>query len=186
MMQEREGPRRSPSSSKSARATEGQELEAGEERVVELREEQLVANKKQENLGEVVIRTVVETAPAQLEVDAQRDEVEVVHEPVGEAVSERQAPWEEDGVTVIPVYEEQLVVTKRLMLRERVRVRRFSTTERQLFQETVKRERLTVEDPQHTGRVQETSQTDNARSAESEHDKEDPGFLTRLVGKALE
>ncbi|MBV8716543.1 MAG: DUF2382 domain-containing protein [Chloroflexi bacterium] len=166
---------------------EGEELRPGEERVVQLREEQLVAHKKLRDLGEIVIRTVVETMPAELQVEAQRDEVEIVHEPVGQAVSDRRGPWEEDGELIVPVYEEQLVVTKRLMLRERLRVRRVSTSERQLFQENVKRERLVIEDPQHTGRVREIAPTvtEHPENAE-QHETEDAGFLTRLVSKALE
>jgi len=56
----------------------------------------------------------------------------VEHQTVGQVVSERDEPWEEGDVLVIPMYEEQLVVTKRLVLRERIRVRRVGTTERQL------------------------------------------------------
>ena len=131
------------------------ELAPDEERVIELREEQLVANKQLRDLGEVIVRTEIDDLPARLEIDALREEVEVVHEPVGETVSERQNPWEEDGVFVVPVYEEQLVVSKRLVLRERLRVRRVRTTQRQQFEDTVKRERVVVEDPQQTGLVRE-------------------------------
>jgi uncharacterized protein (TIGR02271 family) len=157
----------------------------GEERVVELREEQLVANKELRDLGEVVVRTQTDTVPARLEVDAMREEVEVVHEPVGETVSERREPWEEDGVLVMPVYEEQLVVTRRLVLRERLRVRRIRTTERQLFEDTVRRERLVIEDPQQTGRVHEIYPTDETNQDAADQDA-DGNFLTRLFTKALE
>jgi uncharacterized protein (TIGR02271 family) len=160
---------------------EGEQPHPGDERVIDLREEQLLADKKLEQMGEIVVRKVVDQRPAELQVDALREELEVVHEAVGQSVSERQAPYEEDGVLVVPVYEEQLVVTKRLMLRERLRVRRISTTEHQVIQDTVKRERLVVEDPQGTGRVHEIHPED--KQGESE---EDPGFLTRLVTKALE
>ena len=67
----------------------------------------------------------------------------------------REAPWEEDGTYIIPVYEERLVLTKQLVLREYLRVERVPTTERQQFADTVRRERLVVEDPDHTGRVHE-------------------------------
>ena len=174
-----------------------EDLRAGEERVLELREEQLVANKQLREVGEILIRKEVDTAPARLEVDALREEVEVVHEPVGQSVSERREPWEEDGDLVVPVYEEQLVVTKRLVLRERLRVRRLRTTERQLFEQPVRRERLVVEDPQQTGLVRELYPTDEASSPETstapvdktEAPSEEPSdgnFLTKLVSRALE
>src|SRR4051794_29920509 len=100
------------------------ELGPGDERLIELREEQLVATKQLRDVGEVIVRTEVDSVPARLEVDALREEVEVVHEPVGRTVSEREEPREEDGVLIVPIYEEQLVVSKRLVLRERLRVRR--------------------------------------------------------------
>ena len=169
-----------------------EEFGPGEERVIELREEQLVARKERRDVGEVIIRTEVETAPARLEVEALREEVEVVHEPVGETVAERTDPWEEDGVLIVPVYEEQLVVTKRLVLRERLRVRRLRTTERQLFEDTLKRERLVVEDPQGADSrlVREIYPTDTAGAGGTEDahtgEASEGNFLTRLVTRALE
>jgi uncharacterized protein (TIGR02271 family) len=172
------------------RGSQAEELGPGEERVIELREEQLVANKQLRDLGEVVVRTEVESVPARLEVDALREEVEVVHEPVGQTVAERDDPWEEDGVLVVPIYEEQVVVSKRLVLRERLRVKRVRTTDRQLFEDTVRRERLVVEDPQHTRLVHEVYPTeDEARGPEADAttaEDADGTFLTRLVTKALE
>jgi len=165
-------------------------------RTLELREEQLVAHKNLRDLGEIEIRTEIEDIPARLEVDAYREEVLVEHESVGLVVSEREEPWEEDGTLIIPVYEEQLVVTKRLVLRERMHVRRVGTTERQLFQDTLRRERLVVEDPQHTGLVREQypvttevdDDDDDDHHADRDADRPDPGsgFLGNLVRKALE
>ncbi|MDQ6673913.1 MAG: YsnF/AvaK domain-containing protein [Chloroflexota bacterium] len=160
---------------------------------IELREEQLVANKHLQELGEIEVRTEVEEIPGRLEVDAYREEVLVEHEPVGQMVSEREKPWEEDGVLVIPIYEEQLVVTKRLMLKERMRVRRVGTTERQLFEDTLRRERLVVEDPRHTGLVREQYPTDRPeetprddRTPPDERSAPEGGFLEHLVRKAFE
>jgi len=160
---------------------------------LELREEQLIAHKDLRDLGEIEVFTEVEDVPGRLEVDAYREEVVVEHEAVGQTVSERDKPWEEDGVLIIPIYEEQLVVTKRLVLRERIRVRRVGTTERQLFQDTLRRERLVVEDPQATGMVRERypveeSDDDDVASvdAQTEEVKENGGFFEHLVRRALE
>lgn len=124
-------------------------------RTVDLREEQLIARKELRERGEIEVRTVIDEVPGRLEADAYREEVVIEHEPVGQMVSEREQPREEGGTLIVPVYEEQLVVTKRLVLKERIRVRRVGTTERQLFQETLRRERVVVEDPEHTGLVRE-------------------------------
>jgi uncharacterized protein (TIGR02271 family) len=173
----------------------GDELEAANlqiGRTLELREEQLVAHKTLRDVGDIDVRTVVEEVPGRLEVDAYREEVVVEHEAVGSVVSQRDDPWEEDGDTlVIPIYEEQLVVTKRLVLRERVRVRRIATTERQLYQDTLRRERLVVEDPQNTGLVRErypdsVEDADDDASGGHEPTTHQGGRLEHLGRKALE
>ena len=137
-------------------------LEEGE-RTLELREEQLIPHKEMREVGEVRVRTVVEEVPGRLEVDALREEVEVEHVPVGRVVSERVPPWEEDDVLYVPVYEEQLVMVKRLLLREHLKIRRVATTETQLFEDTLRRERVVVEDPGNTGLVHERFPTDTDR-----------------------
>jgi len=161
-------------------------------RTFELREEQLVAHKTLRDMGDIEVRTVVEEVPGRLEVDAYREEVVVEHETVDRVVSEREDPWEEDDDTlVIPIYEEQLVVSKRLVLRERLRVRRIGTTERQLYQDTLRRERLVIEDPQTTGLVRERypeSPEHAALDESASHEQMTPqgGLLQNLVRKALE
>ena len=160
-------------------------LDPDKTETLELREEQLIAHKELRDLGEIVVRTEVDDVPGRLEVDAYREEVFVEHEPVGEVVSERDKPWTEDNILIVPVYEEQLVVTKRLVLRERIRIRRVGTTERQLFEDTLRRERLVLEDPSNTGLVHEKYPT--AQSDEEIVDSpREGGFLEGLVRKALE
>jgi uncharacterized protein (TIGR02271 family) len=161
------------------------------EETLELREERLIAHKELREVGEVRVHTQIEEVPGRLEVDAYREEVEIEHEPVGQAVSERRHPWEEDGVLIVPVYEEQLVVSKRLILKERLRIRRIATTERQLFQDTLRQERLVVEDPDGTGLVHERYPTSDVDSepeapASTSDDESQPGFLEHIVRKALE
>jgi uncharacterized protein (TIGR02271 family) len=156
---------------------------------LELREEQLVAHKDLREVGEIEIRTQIDEIPGRLEVDAYREEVTIEHEPVGQAVTERREPWDEDGVLIVPVYEEQLVVSKRLVLRERMRIRRIGSTDRQLFQDTLRRERLVVEDPSDTGLVRVVYPTDTAADTAQEghaDDERGPGLLGNLVRKALE
>jgi uncharacterized protein (TIGR02271 family) len=154
---------------------------------LELREERLVAHKETRELGEIQVRTEVESVPGRLEVEAYREEVVIEHEPVGQVVTERVQPWEEEGTLVVPIYEERLVVSKRLVLREKIRVRRVGSTERQLFEDTLRRERLVVDDPNQTGRVREVYPADEeaAEAAEAEGDARS-GFFEGLVRKALE
>ena len=62
-----------------------------------------------------------------------QDHVEIRREPVGQVVTAVEDVRTEDGVTVVPVYEEVLVVERRLVLRERlhVSVQREATETRQ-------------------------------------------------------
>ena len=163
------------------------------ERTVELKEEELVPRKELREVGQAEIRTEVEEVPGRLQVEAYSEEVEVEHVPVGRVVTEKVAPWEEDGALIVPVYEEQLVVTKRLVLREHLRVRRLRTTETRLYEDTLRRERLVIDDPNRTGLVHERFPTDdgaaNQRSndrARNAPDHEEGGFLEKVVRKAFE
>ena len=130
--------------------------EAGDdERTMELREERLVPSAQWREAGEVVVRRVVEEVPASIELDATHEEIDLQRVPVGEVVDERRDPWMEDDLLVIPIYEEQLVVSRRLVLREQLRIRRIRVTEHKLFQDTLRQERVVVEDPNQTGQVHE-------------------------------
>ena len=51
----------------------------------------------------------------------------------------------EDGSMSIPVFEEQLVITKRLVVRERVIIRKHTVYEEQVVSADLRRERLEVE-----------------------------------------
>jgi uncharacterized protein (TIGR02271 family) len=157
-----------------------------------LHEERLVPHKELRTVGEIEVRTALEEFPGRLTVDAMREEVEIEHVPMGEAVKERVAPWDDDGVLVVPVYEEQLVVVKRLVMREQLRIRRVETSERRLFEDTLRRERVVVDDPQQTGLVHEgyADAADAAAQGEvvATSDGAEPaegGFLEHLVRRAL-
>jgi uncharacterized protein (TIGR02271 family) len=155
-------------------------------RRLELREEELVAHKELEEVGEVVVRTAVDEVPSRLEVEALREEVQIQHEPVGQVVSERREPWEEDDSLIVPLYEEQLVVVKRLVLREQIRVRRVKTTTHQAFDDTVRKDRLVVEDPSGTGRVRELMPTDDeAQDAPENEPGDQPGLVEKIVRRTL-
>jgi uncharacterized protein (TIGR02271 family) len=164
-----------------------------ERETMELREERLVAHKELEEAGRIHVQKVVEEVPRRLEVDAYYEEVDVEHVPIGRIVQEQAPPREEDGVYIMPVYEEQLVVVKRLLLKEEIRIRRRGATERRLFEETVRRERLAIDDPDHTGRVREhyaTERPDGEVVAgdvpPAEAEPEQPGFLESLGRKVFQ
>jgi uncharacterized protein (TIGR02271 family) len=118
----------------------GLEHENGEPRTLRLHREELIAKKEPRVVGYVEIGTTTEELPGRLEVEAARQEVQIEHVPVGREVSEREGPREDGGVLIVPVYEERLVVSKRLVLKEELHVRRIERRERHLFVDSLRRE----------------------------------------------
>ena len=149
-----------------------------EGRTIKLRQEELVAHKEMRHMGDIEVRTEVEEVPGRIEVEALREEIEVEHVPVGRVVAQREAPYHDGEVLIVPVYEEQLVVSKRLVLREELRMERLPSTELQVFEETLRRERLVVEDADHTGAVHERYPTEDPERHE--------GFLENLRRKVMQ
>jgi len=178
------------------RATEDT-LPAAEEDTLELREEELHVRRELREVGQAHLRTHVEEVPARLEVEAFAEEVEVEHVPIGRVVSERREPYQDGELLVVPIYEEQLVVTKRLILREELHVRRARSVRRELFEDTLRRERLEVDDPDDTGLIREryapgdpsgetVAETPATRTADAEREPEHVGPLSNLVRRVLQ
>jgi len=169
------------------------EVATEETTIMQLQEERLVARTELEETGRVRIHKEVEEVPRRLEVDAYYEDVDVEHVPIGRIVKEQESAREEDGVYIVPVYEEQLVVVKRLLLKEEIHIRRRGAKETRLFEETVRRERIVVEDPDRTGRVREHYATDRPEGdvaagdvPPDEVEPENPGLLEKLGRKVLQ
>jgi uncharacterized protein (TIGR02271 family) len=89
---------------------------------LELLEEQLRIDKRVVEIGRVLVETKVETRQQVVEALLQEEEVAVERVPVGRFVDEVPQIREENGVLIIPVVEEQVVVQVRLVLKEELRV----------------------------------------------------------------
>ncbi|PAX08078.1 DUF2382 domain-containing protein [Sphingomonas lenta] len=100
-----------------------------EREVIPLVQEDIIISKRQLETGRVRVRTEVQWHTEHARADLFRDHVEVERVPVGREV-ESVPPVREDGDTVvIPVVEEVLVVEKRLVLKEEVRLKRVRAVE---------------------------------------------------------
>ena len=95
-----------------------------QERTLPLVEETLVTQRRTVETGTVRVRTVMQQREEVARAEIYRQAVSVEHVPINREIDEVPAPWEDGDVLVIPVVEEILVVEKRLILREEVRVRR--------------------------------------------------------------
>jgi uncharacterized protein (TIGR02271 family) len=100
--------------------------------------------------GSMRIHTRVETVPSEITVEAGHDEVVVERVPVDRQVDAAPSPRQEGDTLVIPVVEEVLVVEKRLVVREEVRITRRRVTTAVPIRETVRREVVEVEEPAPT------------------------------------
>lgn len=118
----------------------------GDELRIPLAEERLVPIKRQVDLGELRIHKHVERHEEAVRQPVTRDDLQVERVPVGRQLDQPLEPWVDGDWLVIPIMEEVLVAEKRLMLTEEVRIRKRQLTEEQEVHETVRRERVELED----------------------------------------
>jgi uncharacterized protein (TIGR02271 family) len=92
--------------------------------VVPLHVEELAPVREEREIGAIRITTHIETAPADWEATVRRDNASVERIPVNQAVDAApEARWEGD-MLIVPVVEEEIVVSRRLVLREEIRITR--------------------------------------------------------------
>lgn len=116
---------------------------------VELRipiaEERLLLRKQEVETGRVRIRTEIDEHETIVREALRRTSVEVERVPMDVEVSEIPPVREEDGVTIIPVVRELLVVEKRLILTEEVRLRRTNSVEDHVEPVMLRTQRAVIE-----------------------------------------
>src|SRR5918995_306245 len=113
--------------------------------VIPLVEETVRVGKREVRGGTVRVRTVVDTVEELARAELHGEKVDVTRVPVDREIDRAPEIRTEDGVTIIPVVEEILVVEKRLFLKEELHVRRQQTTENVEVPVTVRRQRAVVE-----------------------------------------
>ena len=129
--------------------TSGSDLEDEDELRVQRTEEELAAGTREREAGQLKVRKRVRTDRETIEVPTRHEEVSVERVPAsGEAT---EAEIGEDEV-VVPVTEEEVVVGKRPVVKEEVRVRKDVVQDTETVEEDVRREEIEVEDETSTGR----------------------------------
>ena len=126
-----------------------EDLEDEDELRVKRSEEELAAGTREREAGSLRVRKRVRTDREQIEVPTRHEEVSVERVPAsGEAT---EAEIGEDEV-VVPVTEEEVVVGKRPVVKEEVRVRKDVVEDTETVEEDVRREEIEVEDETTTRR----------------------------------
>ena len=104
------------------RGTAGERKKSAREVSIPVSEEQLRVEKRKRKTGEVRVSKNVITEEKQVNVPVTREEVRVERVPSGRQASESDARFAREDVSV-PVMEEEVVVSKRPVVREEVRIR---------------------------------------------------------------
>jgi uncharacterized protein (TIGR02271 family) len=110
---------------------------------VQRTEEELAAGTREREAGELKVRKNVRTDRESVEVPTRHEEVSVERVPLSGEASEAQIG--EDEVNV-PVTEEEVVVSKRPVVKEEVRIRKDVVEDTEVVEEDVRREEIDVED----------------------------------------
>lgn len=95
--------------------------------------------------GSVRARTEVEVSPVRRVLDRDVEQADVERVAVDDEGDDGEVWYYEDGSVSIPVLEEELVVTKRMRVRERILVRKTTTTEEAVVEADLRRERVSID-----------------------------------------
>ncbi len=114
-------------------------------RAIPLAEETATLHRDTVVSGRVRVRTVVEWREDEVRSDLLTERVEVTTVPVGRVVHEPPRIRVEGDVTIVPVLEEQVVVERRLVLREEIHLRRIAETTPVTVPVALRRERAEIE-----------------------------------------
>jgi len=121
----------------------GDDLEDEDELRVQRTEEELAAGTRVREAGQLKVRKRVRTDREHIEVPTRHEEVSVERVPVEGEASEAEIGEEE---VVVPVTEEEVVVGKRPVVKEEVRIRKDVVEETEVVEEDVRREEIEVEE----------------------------------------
>jgi uncharacterized protein (TIGR02271 family) len=121
----------------------GSDLEDRDELRVQRTEEELVAGTREREAGQLKVRKRVRTDHEQIAVPTRHEEVSVERVPVSGEATEAEIG---DDEVVVPVTEEEVVVSKRPVVKEEVRIRKDVVEDTETVEEDVRREEVDVED----------------------------------------
>jgi uncharacterized protein (TIGR02271 family) len=102
----------------------------GDDTTLRLVAEELSVAKEKVETGRVRISTRTHEREALIDENLARERIEIETVPVGLRIDAVPEVRQEGDTTIVPVVEEVLVVERRLMLKEEIRIKRVRTTER--------------------------------------------------------
>jgi uncharacterized protein (TIGR02271 family) len=107
-------------------------------------EEEARVDKRRQRIGYARVRREVEHGTARADYPLERDELDLERVPAGENDS-GEIETLPDGSISVPLFEEELVVTKRKVLRERVIIRKDTVTDWETVEAALRREHISFD-----------------------------------------
>jgi uncharacterized protein (TIGR02271 family) len=132
-----------PAEDEGVHQSRGSDLEDEDELRVQRTEEELRAGTREREAGRLNVRKRVRTDREQVRVPTRHEEVSVERVPVNEEGTG--AEIGDDEVSV-PVVEEEVVVGKRAVVKEELRIRKDVVEDEEVVEEDVRKEEVDVED----------------------------------------
>jgi uncharacterized protein (TIGR02271 family) len=126
-------------------AEPGGDLDDRDELRVQRTEEELRAGTREREAGGVNVRKRVRTDRESIAVPKKREEVHVERVPVEGEAAATEAEIGDDEIRV-PVTEEEVIVEKRPVVKEELRIRKDVVQDEEVVEEDVRREEIEVED----------------------------------------
>lgn len=118
--------------------------ESGQTVTVPVSEERIHVGKRQHNTGRVSVRIVPQNQIETIDVPLIQETAEVQRVPVNRVVDAPTPVRQEGDMMVVPVFEEILVVEKKLVLREEVHIRLQRTTRHETQKVRVRKENVEI------------------------------------------
>jgi uncharacterized protein (TIGR02271 family) len=119
--------------------------ETGVSETIPLVEEELNLQKRGVATGRVRVRTVVDLVDEFAQTSLEEETVEITRVPIDRVIDQAPAIRTENGVTIVPIVEEVLVVEKRLVLKEELHIHRHTRSEDVQVPVQVRKQRAIVE-----------------------------------------
>ena len=127
----------------SEQAPGGRDVSEEDELRLRRPEEELRTGVRQREAGSMNVRKNVRTEREEVRVPRRREEVDVERVPTNREVAEAEFGDEE---VVVQVFEEEVVVSKRIVLKEEIRLRKRVVEEVQTFEVDLRKEEVEIDD----------------------------------------
>jgi len=112
---------------------------------IPLVEEEVHFDKREVTTGKVRVRTLVDVVQEPVRASLKEEVVEVTRVPINREIGQAPEVRTENGVTIVPVVEEVLVVEKQLIFKEELHIRRNTRTEDAETPVELRKQRVEVE-----------------------------------------